>query len=133
MQSMTGLMAALDEGGKCDGVVFRIAADRVELETRYMWRREMFAGSYLPLFQEVTTPQGAVDALVFVMDRSNSRYTPGLSEHESAAMIATAEGGLGPNFEYLESMVRHLEELEIEDDAMRRLYCRAVQLRSQAE
>ena len=40
-------------------------------------------------------------------------------------MIAVAEGGLGPNFDYLDSLVRHLDDLGIEDEEMRRLHGRA--------
>ncbi len=120
-----GLMAALDEGGHCDGVVFRIAASLVNRETEFMWHREMFSGSYRPVFMNVTTPQGQVEALVFVMDRGNRRYMPDLSEDDSARMIAFAEGGLGPNFSYLDSLVRHLDELGIEDVDIRRLHARA--------
>ena len=118
-------MAALDEGGQCDGVAFRIPAALVDQETRFMWHREMFAGAYCPLFLEVTTPQGPVDALTFVMDRTNRRYMPDLPEDEAAQMIAVAEGGLGPNFTYLDSLVRHLNELGIADEAIQRLHSRA--------
>ena len=124
-QDQPGLMAALDEGGQCDGVVFRIPATLVDRETVYMWRREMFSGAYRPVFLEVATPQGAVEALVFVMDRANRRYMPDLPEEESARMIAIAEGGLGPNFTYLDSLVRNLDALGIKDDDIRRLYTRA--------
>jgi cation transport protein ChaC len=117
-----GLMAALDQGGRCDGVVFRIAADLVEQETAFMWRREMFAGAYCPVFLEVATPQGPVDALVFIMDRTNHRYMPHLTDEEAARMIALAEGGLGSNFDYLDSLVRHLNDLGIHDDHMKRLH-----------
>lgn len=117
-----GLMAALDQGGQCHGVVFRIAAALVDQETKFMWHREMFAGAYCPVFLEVATPQGPVDALVFVMDRSNCRYMPDLTDEESARMIAVAEGRLGPNFDYLQSLVRHLDELGIQDDDMSRLH-----------
>ncbi len=124
-----GLMAALDEGGHCHGVVFRIAATLVDEETRFMWRREMFAGAYCPVFMEVDTPQGPVDALAFVMDRANSRYRPDVSPEDAARMIAAAEGRLGPNFDYLDSLVRHLDELEIEDAEMRALHSRASKYR----
>ncbi|MEO0991716.1 MAG: gamma-glutamylcyclotransferase [Pseudomonadota bacterium] len=117
-----GLMAALDEGGTCDGVAFRIAANLVDRETEFMWRREMFSGSYRPVFLPVATPQGAVEALSFVMDRSNRRYTPELSVNETARIIAVAEGRLGTNFDYLDSLVRHLDELGIQDDTMHRLH-----------
>ena len=117
-----GLMAALDQGGQCDGVVFRVAAGLVDQETKFMWRREMFAGAYCPLFLEVATPQGSVDALVFVMDRTNRRYMPKLTNEEAARMIAVAEGGLGSNYNYLQSLVRHLDELGIQDDDMKKLH-----------
>ena len=121
-----GLMAALDAGGHCDGVVIRIAADRVADETQFMWRREMFSGTYTPTFLTVETPQGPVDALVFLMDRANERYMPDLSDDTAAEIIATAEGGLGSNFDYLEQMVLHLEELGLEDAPMRKLYQRCL-------
>lgn len=117
-----GLMAALDEGGHCDGVVFRIPATLVDRETAFMWRREMFSGAYRPLFFDVTTPQGNVNALVFVMDRDNHRYVPDLPEDEAARIIAAAEGGLGPNFDYLASLVQHLDELGIDDADIVRLH-----------
>ncbi|MEL7465734.1 MAG: gamma-glutamylcyclotransferase [Pseudomonadota bacterium] len=116
-----GLMAALDEGGRCEGVVLRIPGPLVERETEFMWRREMFGGAYRPIFERVATPQGEVEALVFVMEHRNHRYAPDLSEEEAARMIAVAEGRLGPNFAYLDNMVRHLDELGIRDDAMTRL------------
>ncbi|MEM8977279.1 MAG: gamma-glutamylcyclotransferase [Pseudomonadota bacterium] len=116
-----GLMAALDEGGQCDGVVFRIAAGLVDQETKFLWHREMFAGAYEPRFLEVDTPQGSVEALVFVMDRSNRRFMPHLDQEEAAKMIAVAEGVLGSNFDYLHSLVDHLNELGIEDRELRRL------------
>lgn len=120
-----GLMAALDVGGQCDGVAFRIGASVVDRETRFMWRREMFSGAYIPVFLEVATPQGPVDALTFVMDRNNHRYMPDLSDVDAARMIAMAEGGLGSNFTYLETLVRHLGALGIEDGDMHRLHALA--------
>lgn len=117
-----GLMAALDQDGQCDGVVFRIAAELVDRETKFMWNREMFAGAYRPVFIDVATPQGSVEALVFVMDQTNRRYSPHLTIEEAARMIAVAEGGLGPNFDYLQSLVSHLDELGIHDDEMKQLH-----------
>ncbi len=127
-----GLMAALDEGGRCDGVVIRIAAERVDEETRFMWNREMFAGSYRPTFLQVDTPQGPVEALAFLMEHSNERYMPDLDEDDAARMIALAEGNLGPNFEYLENLMRHLDELGLEDADMHRLYTKTCAVRAQA-
>lgn len=126
-----GLMAALETGGRCEGVVFRLSAALVDQETEYMWRREMFAGAYRPIFQEVATPQGLVDALVFVMDQNNYRYAPGIPHDEAAKIIGKAHGRLGTNFEYLDSMVRHFDELGIEDEEVRQLHTVATELLSQ--
>ncbi|WP_461406496.1 gamma-glutamylcyclotransferase [Falsiruegeria mediterranea] len=125
-----GLMAALDQGGHCDGVVFRIPSSLADQETQFMWRREMFSGSYQPVFLEVDTPQGVVEALVFLMDTTNNRYLPDVSLETSAQMIAVAEGNLGPNFTYLESLVRHLDELGLEDPEIRKLHARASEIRT---
>lgn len=119
-----GLMAALDAGGHCDGVAIRIKAARLDTETRFMWHREMFAGSYTPEFHEVSTPQGPVEALVFVMDQANARYCPDLPIEEAARRIARAEGRLGSNFQYLDNLVRHLAQLGLRDahiEALHRL------------
>jgi cation transport protein ChaC len=110
-----GLMAALDTGGACESLVFRIPAQLVEHETELLWMREMFSGTYRPAFMEVETPQGPVEALTFLIERENERYAPELSDEETARIIATASGGLGENFDYLDSLARHLQELGIED------------------
>ncbi len=67
------------------------------------------------------------------MNCDNRRYEPDLSEEEAARMIALAEGGLGSNFDYLDSMIRHLDELGIEDIDMLRLHARAKALREQLQ
>src|SRR5262249_15596741 len=41
-----GVMLALDRGGGCHGMLYRIDAAKVETELRLLWRREMLAGSY---------------------------------------------------------------------------------------
>lgn len=125
-----GLMAALDHGGHCEGVVFRISAQLVDRETRFMWNREMFAGAYCPEFFEVSTPQGPVSALVFTIDRTNHRYMPHLTNQEAARMIAVAEGRLGSNFDYLHSLISHLDELGITDDDMRELHALTCAIRA---
>ena len=125
-----GLMAALDKGGTCAGTAFRISADHVGQETEILWMREMFSGSYLPVFVNAETPQGTLDALTFVMDRRNRRYVPGLTPDEAARIIARAEGNLGPNFDYLDNLVGHLAELGIDDPAMTDLHARALAMRT---
>ncbi len=117
-----GLMAALDQGGDCHGLALRIAAPLVERETAFMWRREMFSGGYVPSFFPIATPQGTVEALTFVINPEKQGYLPNLPQTEVAEMIAFAEGDLGPNFEYLDSLVCHMNDLGIEDPEMTQLH-----------
>lgn len=117
-----GLMAALEEGGVCEGVAFRIPGGIVDRETEIMWMREMFTGAYRPEFVHVSTPQGEIEALTFVIDRNNERYVPDLPLAEAAAIIAHAEGNIGPNFEYLDSLCVHLADLGLIDSELSELH-----------
>ncbi len=125
-----GLMVALEPGGDCNGVAFRIPAALVDRETRFMWNREMFSGAYCPTFAAVMTPQGLVEALVFVMNPDALSYRPNIPEDEAARMIAVAEGDNGSNFAYLDMLVHRFERLGIDDPAMRRLHQQAAMLRA---
>ena len=50
-----GLVLALDWGGSCTGVAFRIAGDQVDEELDVVWQREMVAGSYVPTWVRLAT------------------------------------------------------------------------------
>jgi cation transport protein ChaC len=88
------LMAALDVGGECQGLAFRIPAEAVNHETEILWMREMIGEAYLPTFRSVLTPQGAVEALAFAIDRTSRRFAD-LSTAEAAAIIASGKGCSG--------------------------------------
>ena len=109
------LMAALDAGGKCHGLAFRLPATLVNQETEILWMREMIGYGYAPVFRPVNTPQGTVEALAFVMDRSSPQFAD-FSAAEAAAMIATGRGRLGTNREYFDNLAEHVRLLGIEDN-----------------
>ena len=113
-----GLMAGLDRGGACAGLVFRIARDVLDDETRILWRREMLLHAYTPAFLRIETPAGVVEALAFVIDRTAPSYMPGLSMDETARYLSTAVGLLGSNLEYIENLVEHLAAVGIADRAL---------------
>ncbi len=123
-----GLMAALDHGGDCHGLAFRIAREKIDWETEIIWKREMITGAYDPTFLEVETPLGPVEALVFVMNHQSDRYVSDMAEAETARIIATGKGVLGPNLDYLVNLVEHLELLGLEDTAIFRLHDLARQI-----
>ena len=110
-----GLMLALDEGGFCDGLAFRIDAAQVDHETFVLFRREMIAPAYRPAWLALDTPAGPVEALGFVADRGMDNIRPGIPLDTQARMIASAQGVLGTNFDYLADTHAHLQLLGIED------------------
>jgi cation transport protein ChaC len=90
-----GLMLALDRGGQCRGMVFRLADEQVEESLEKHFRRELVTkpAVYVPRWLTARTSEGPV----------------------VARMLATAAGPRGSCAEYLHNTVAHLEELGIRD------------------
>ena len=116
-----GLMLALDRGGSCSGVVFRIRREQADEELEIIWEREMISGSYKPRWLEVRTPAGPVQAVAFVVNRAHDRYTGDLPEPEVVETLAAAKGPLGSSCEYLYNTAAHLEAMGISDRNLKRL------------
>ncbi|WP_417693629.1 gamma-glutamylcyclotransferase [Roseibium sp.] len=110
-----GLMAGLDVGGVCQGLVFKIDGHLVEEESHFLWRREMLMRSYAPEFLTLETAEGQVDALSFLVNRDNPLLLPPMGLKETARAIALAEGYLGPNIDYLENLANYFEWLGLDD------------------
>jgi cation transport protein ChaC len=116
------LMLSLQrQPGSCRGLAFRIAADLAEDESAILWRREMLLGGYSPLLLPVSTPQGAITALVFATNTSHSNYVGELPLGETADLIARGSGVMGTNRDYLEQLAGQLKALEIEDQYVQQL------------
>lgn len=96
-----GLVLALDRGGLCRGVAFRLEGQDAVAALMPVWRREMRGAGYVGRWVAVETEQGPVTALTFVVNRASDRYTGRLTEAEIADHIATGIGHLGPNAVYL--------------------------------
>lgn len=111
-----GVMAALDVGDHCDGLVFRIEAGLVEEESRVLFRREMMRGSYLPRFVTVETSHGGVEALTFVANHESAHIRPDIDRETQIRCLALGTGRLGTSLEYLENLANHFTALGIEDE-----------------
>jgi cation transport protein ChaC len=93
-----------------------------------MWMREMITGAYVPAFIPLSTPQGDIEALAFLVKHGDERYCD-CSDAEAARRIAFAEGTLGTNLEYLAQLVRHLDMLGIHDAEMTDLHAAVMSVR----
>lgn len=116
-----GLMLALDRGGHCRGMVFRLDAASAETDLKGLWRREMVTGGYRPRWSNVKTAAGPLRAITFVANRANERYLKPHSMDFAAEMIARACGPVGTNAEYLHSTHEHLLGLGISDKGLAQL------------
>jgi cation transport protein ChaC len=116
-----GLMLALDHGGACKGVAFRIAAAKVREELGILWQREMFGGAYHARWVSLAVGGKKIRAVTFVINKDHPRYLKELSVEQTAALIATGCGDLGTCREYLENTVSHLGELGLSDAGLTRI------------
>lgn len=118
-----GIMLALDRGGSCRGVVFRLPGQAIDENLTRILRREMpIRRDTLPCrWLTVRTADGPIRALAFPIDRSSPAYLPGLDEAVVVEALATAAGERGSMAEYLCSTVQHLEDRGIHDRYLWRL------------
>ncbi|MDA9175623.1 gamma-glutamylcyclotransferase [Alphaproteobacteria bacterium] len=128
-----GVMAALDLGQGCDGLVFRIAADCVDRETEILFRREMIAPGYLARFIPVVVDGVQTVALSFLADHEQPHMQPDIDRDEQIRFAATGKGILGSSLEYLQSTVTQLENLGIKDEDASALLSAAMDFRQEEE
>jgi glutathione-specific gamma-glutamylcyclotransferase len=117
-----GLMMALDRGGQCHGMVFRIHPSEHHESLGKLMRREIITKPWinLPRWLPTRTPEGPVKALGFVVNREESRYAGRLELDHIADILSVAVGHRGSGAEYLRNTVSHLEQIGIQD---RNLWC----------
>jgi cation transport protein ChaC len=116
------LMLALDAGGSCLGLVFRVPSPNVEGKVSATWRRELIGNGYRPRWVTARTGEASLPALTFVANRANAeRYTGRLPDEEVARYVAAACGDKGSGAEYLLETVLALEKLGVRDSRLWRL------------
>lgn len=115
-----GLVLALDAlpGAVCQGVALRAADPAHALP--YLRDRELSGSGYEEHLVPLTTDQGAVTGLTFVINPSRPDYIR-LPLAQQAALIAVAEGERGPNRDYLFATAAHLADLGIPDPELETL------------
>ncbi len=128
-QDAPGLMAALDHGIGCEGLLFRIPAAILDEETTILWHREMVGPAYTPTFVTATALGFETRALTFVADHQAEAIHSNLTRAQQVEYIATGAGFLGSSLDYLTNIAQHFEALGINDPeisallAETRAYC----------
>ncbi|QND46259.1 gamma-glutamylcyclotransferase (plasmid) [Rhizobium lusitanum] len=122
-RTQPGLMMALDRGGRCNGVVFKLADEDRLGQIRRMIRREVGTLEDISTVRwiPVETSEGLVRALVFWAGPRGKRVSRKLPLETVAHVLARACGHMGSCAEYLYLTVKHLEEWGIRDRNLWRL------------
>jgi cation transport protein ChaC len=112
-----GLMLALDRGGCCEGVVYRLPDNDHHDQLRRLVRRELAYREDVAATRwiKVRTGGGSVRALVFYAGPRSSDYAGKRSPEEVAQILARAAGHMGSCAMYLYQTVKKLEEHGIHD------------------
>lgn len=112
-----GLMLALQRGGACTGVAYRMPEDDPRGRMLRLLRREIVYHEDLPWLRWVTVraPEGPIRALVFYCAPEGDPDVERLTLDEQAQRLALAVGHVGSCAEYLYNTVSHLEALGIRD------------------
>ena len=111
-----GLVLALDAGGACEGVAFRIAEEVLAEELSLIWRREMLTGAYIPRWLPLLDAEGQAygHGIAFTVNRAGPQYAD-LPEDAVVQRLATAQGQLGSAAQYLFETHAGLRRLGIQD------------------
>lgn len=116
-----GIMLALDRGGSCHGMAYRIAASKIHEELDILWAREMVVGTYRPAWVTIHSDAGQQAAITFVSNNRHERYVGRMPVGTVIERIATAAGRLGSCRDYLANTVSSLEAIGIRNGTMHAL------------
>jgi cation transport protein ChaC len=129
---LPGLMLALERGGSCEGIAYRLAPDQVRSELAILWNREMLAGFYRPQWVPATLRDGrTVTAVTFEVDDKHCQYCGDLAIEKQAHHIAFAEGRRGACRDYLANTAAHARTLGIHDPYIEDMVARVAHLRGE--
>jgi cation transport protein ChaC len=119
-REMPALMLALDRGGICDGLAFRLPEGDSAAQVIRLLEREIDANppTNIPHWIPVETDTGPVTALTFVADPAGPAYAGGRTPAAIAWQIARAAGHWGSAAQYLYRTISMLEEHRIHDPEM---------------
>ncbi len=129
---LPGLMLALERGGACEGVAYRLEPHQVRSELAILWNREMLAGFYRPEWVPATLRDGrTVTAVTFEVDPAHCQYCGDLPIERQAHHIAFAEGRRGACRDYLANTAAHARALGIHDPYIEDMVARVAHLRGE--
>jgi cation transport protein ChaC len=127
------LVLGLAEGGDVTGAAYRVLEPDWNETYEYLREREQPTETYVEDRATVTLDDGrAIDALIFLSDKTHPQWAGVLELSVQAQMIAEASGLSGRNVDYLRDLVGHLRLEEAGDEAMETLLAEVESLQGRA-
>ena len=117
-RELPALMLALDRGGICEGLAYRLPdQDKVGQIIRLL-KREIDANppTNVPMWIGIETTDGPLNALAFVALHDGPAYAGRRPLPEVARVLARAAGHWGSAAQYAFNTISHLEEHGIRDE-----------------
>lgn len=116
-REVPALMLALDRGGSCTGIAYRLPDGDHHKQIQRLLEREVDGNppTNIARWISVRLPGRTVKALAFVATPEGPCYAGRLPLQEVAAVLARAAGHIGSSAEYLFRTVSKLEEHGIRD------------------
>lgn len=116
-----GLVLGLAPGGACRGMAFRVVPRLAEETLAYLHEREMVHYVYHPRRVRLELGGRTVEAHTYVADTRDESFCGRLSIEAAAALIARSSGIRGPNRDYLENTLAHLDAIGVHDARLHRI------------
>jgi glutathione-specific gamma-glutamylcyclotransferase len=122
-REVPALMLALDRGGSCAGLAYRLTEEDLHTQVVRLLERETDGNppTNVPRWIKIQTSQGPTQALAFVADPAGPAYAGRLPLPEVAKVVAVAAGHWGSAAQYAYRTVSKLEEHGIRDRNLWRL------------
>jgi cation transport protein ChaC len=116
-REVPALMMALDRGGSCTGVAYRLPpGDRAQqIETLLRRETDGLPATNVPRWINIRSSGETIRALAFVAARDGSAYAGSQPHEDVARILARAAGHWGSAAQYLERTVSKLDEHGIRD------------------
>ncbi len=119
-RELPALMLALDRGGICVGIAYRLPAGDRHGQIVRLLEREIDANppTNVPRWIEVATTEGRLKALAFIASRRGSAYAGKRPLAEVANVLSRAAGHWGSAAQYAFNTISKLEEHGIRDRSL---------------
>ncbi|MGE0211487.1 MAG: gamma-glutamylcyclotransferase [Parvibaculaceae bacterium] len=116
-RELPALMLALDRGGTCVGIAYRLPAGDNHGQIVRLLDREIDANppTNVPRWIEISTAEGRLKALAFIALPKGSAYAGRLPLSEVAGVLSRAAGHWGSAAQYAFNTIAKLEENGIRD------------------